>query len=251
MEYVSAELDTIKNLVSGHYPNYSDVLKSKKLTEGWSKVISSLESRLVLLDVIYGSKWLKGPKMPPLNKSKVLSINEIEQSIMLIDNHILKAISSQAQLSKAFPLKEILSNLLEFKTAICVDPAFKLMFEMAHDALVHGVVLSYPEVLSHGKGDKRDRLWYHHYGVYGSLLNLLHFDSKSKERLSVSPDFWGVDDSLILMMYSYAYKSSSSKEQWAALLSNAEAAAKEMPSLVTLNTAMQAFGKMKFGIKVP
>jgi hypothetical protein len=244
----SIELNTVKTILSGYYPAYSEMAMDKAQSEKWMAAVESLESRLVLANVVCDSNWLKGPKMPPLKKDKALTLSDIEQSTLLLETLVLKRVSSQDETKTPFPLKDILADLLEFKASICSDPAFKLMFEFARDGVIFGVPQAYPEILAYGQGEKRNRSWYRYYGTYSSLLGVVKFDQKSIERFDATPDLGGENDGLIVLLYTYAYKSSSSKEQWESLISCGNEISERVQSIGVINTAMQAYAKKRYGI---
>lgn len=248
MAHESIELNTVKTILSGYYPAYSEIAKDKALSEKWMSAVESLESRLVLANVVCESNWLKGPKMPPLKKDKPLTLSDIEQSTLLLETLVLKRVSSQEEGEIPFPLKDVLSDLLAFKASICPDPAFKLMFEFARDGVVSGAPQTYPEIGAYGQGEKRNRSWYRYYGTYCSLLGVVKFEQKSIERFSATPDLGGENDCLLVLLYSYAYKSSSSKEQWESLISCGNEVSERIQSIGVINTAMQAYAKKIHGI---
>lgn len=234
-----AELLTISNLLLGNDPDIEDIRKDRLRAGLWMMTIEAVESRLLLANALHNGEWLTGPRVSSRKTEKILSLADLQQAIMLLDSHIIKHVSYPPTRKHHLPIRELYSGILSLKAKLCGDPSIRLLLTKAVDGIINRAPVSFPKVSAYGKGKTRALSWYKYVSMYGALLGAVSFKDDALSDLKLEHSWLKEDESLMIVLYTYALNSGASPEKWSKLIATGEKVSSNLPSLLTINMAMK------------
>ncbi len=234
-----AELLTISNLLLGNDPDIEDIRKDRIRAGLWTMTIEAVESRLLLANALHDGEWLTGPRVSSRKAEKTLSLADLQQAIMLLDSHIVKHVSYPPAKKHHLPFREIYSGILSLKAKLCGDPSVRLLLTKAVDGIINRAPVSFPKVSAYGKGKTRELSWYKYVSMYGAILGAISFKDDALSNLTLDHSWLKEDESLMVILYTYAINSGASSEQWGKLIATGEKVSSNLPNLLSINMAMK------------
>jgi len=246
MENQNGGFKVITALLSDPFPEPEAIKKNRIKAGLWMAAIESLESRLMLGNILHHNHWWKAPKRVnhPRGDDSLISLRDIQQASFLLEAEIVRISSrppsTQMSSASTLPMKNILHKILSFKANLCSEPVFKMLFLKAADGVVKSTVQAFPEIHGVPKVDMQQRAWYKYYGQYSSLLNLVSYKSDILASVIFKKDWLSLDDGVLILLYSYTVKAKGNALQFEALLAHSQGVVNKTPSLAPLHNALDA-----------
>jgi hypothetical protein len=235
-------LDEIKTILSRPYPDVSKIRSSVE-RRLWRSAIDNLEGRLVFACVLRNKAWLSGPKDMSFLKNVELGVmghQHVNQARLLMEQYIVSFASKKYDSVEVFPFKEIMIELLRFKASLEMDPALNLLFRKAGSALSLSGQEEYPAPIIIQTAGMSSLAWYKYYAFYSVLLGVVNFNSELLKRMAFDPSWVNDDESVIIMLFSYAVSSNQSQLMLPRLAASSERVLQNNPTFKPIHFAIKA-----------
>jgi hypothetical protein len=242
-------VEAVLNLLSRPYPKGNSI--GSKVEVGlWMVSIEYLESRLILANVMTKGKWMNGPKVAGLysqigpgadTSNGTITTTDVTQARILVEQYVINYASRPYSEIEHFPLRELLERLLRFKASLSREPAFKLLFHTAADAIKEKTEKDMLSLSSVPNESSKRRAWYKYHGLYSALMGLLVIDSSALRKMPFESSWIQDDETLLVMFFAYAINSGQAKRRLPKILLQSKRVSEGTPSLKPVHKAMLAF----------
>jgi hypothetical protein len=230
----------ITELLSARFPSHVEINQDRVKAGVWFSALERLESRLIFMDALYGGGLMDQGRHAYRPADTELTLQHVFKASSLLDGLIVQQSSKQAGSPPRFPFREWLAELLTFKWMIAQDPSVKMIFAYAVKGIKSRESQPFPRVASLPRTGHIAQSWYKYYGQYQSNLPVVMFDEQVASRLSLDPTWLETDETLIIMLMTYAIKRRD-KSQCERVLRRAESLKKVSASIASLTSALRAF----------
>lgn len=237
------EISTLSNAFKHPFP-VADAIRTSKIESAvWMSALEMLESRLFLANAIHNNDWWEQPEnrghqVDP--KLTPLTINDIRQMSLILDGYLVKKTSKEEKTKLPFNLKKTISNILNFKMSISVDPAFRMVFHAAIQGIYSETPFPHPRLIVIPTDGPRARLWYRYYGFYSGIMKLVAFNGEALSKLSFKNSWLDEEDGILIMLICYALHSGRDERTLLNLYQRAEKTAQTLPSARLLLSSIKA-----------
>lgn len=198
------EIKDMQTILSMPLPEPSEIKKDSINSAVWLAAIERLESRLIFANELHNKAWQNGPRSiirKPVANINEMTLKDIQQSILILESHLVAHSSKPFRKVEHFPFNEILKKLLRFKARLAFDPSFRMLFDYAANAIESHRKTTFPSVSILPTSKLNN--WYRYYANYKVILNIVDFEGELIKSISFDNEWVKNDEGLIISLCAY------------------------------------------------